>query len=219
MRAKDVMTTKVLTVTPGMALKDAALVLVENKVSGLVVVDDHGAVVGVVSEADILARERGAERPSGGFLQRFFDAGGIDPRLDARLVREAMSAPAITIGPNTALAEAAGIMLDDGVNRLPVVEDGKLIGIVTRADLVRAFTRSDEEILREIRDDVIFRTLWIAPESVTVTVEHGEVSLSGEVETRTDAELLPAFVERVPGVVSVRSTLSYRQRETARSNQ
>ena len=215
MKARDVMTKEVLTVTPGLDLKAAALVLVQNKVSGVVVVDEHGAVEGVLSEADILARERGAEPRSGSFLRRLFDAGGLDPRLDARLVHEAMTSPAITIGPNTALAEAAGIMLDAGVNRLPVVDDSKLVGIVTRADLVRAFTRSDEEILHEIRDDVIFRTLWIAPESVNVTVEHGEVTLSGEVETRTDAELLPAFVERVPGVVSVRSTLSYRQRETA----
>jgi CBS domain-containing protein len=87
--------------------------------------------------------------------------------------------------------------------------DGKLIGIVTRADLVRAFVRSDVEIAREIRDDVLRRTLWMADEAIEVVVERGEVRLSGEVETKSDAGLIPRFVQRVPGVVSVLSKLRW----------
>ena len=86
-----------------------------------------------------------------------------------------------------------------------------LIGIVTRADLVRAFVRSDEEIAREIRDDVIRRTLWLEPDPIEVAVHDGEVRLSGEVETKGDAELIPSFVQRVPGVVSVLSKLRWRE--------
>jgi CBS-domain-containing membrane protein len=101
-------------------------------------------------------------------------------------------------------------MINEAVNRLPVVdEDRRLIGIVTRADLVRAFVRSDEEIAKEIREDVLRRALWIEPDSVRVVVEDGEVRLSGEVETKADAELIPSFVQRVPGVVSVLSKLRW----------
>ena len=116
----------------------------------------------------------------------------------------------VTIGAKRSLAEAANAMIDEDVNRLPVVDDERcLIGIVTRADLVRAFVRSDEEIVREIREDVLRRALWIEPDSVTVVVEDGEVRLSGEVETKADAELIPSFVQRVPGVVSVLSKLRW----------
>jgi CBS domain-containing protein len=101
-------------------------------------------------------------------------------------------------------------MLEQGVKRLPVVDGaGTLVGIVTRSDLVRAFVRSDEEIAREIREDVIRRALWIDPEEIEVTVERGEVRLAGELESRTEAALIPGFVERVPGVVSVLSKLRW----------
>ena len=88
--------------------------------------------------------------------------------------------------------------------------EGKLAGILTRADLVRAFVRSDEELAEEIREDIISRTLWIEPGSVDVEVHDGEVLLVGEVETQTDAELVATLVQRVPGVVSVLSRLCWR---------
>ena len=81
---------------------------------------------------------------------------------------------------------------------------------MTRADLVRAFARPDHEIEREIREEVILRILWIEAPSVVVRVERGEVRLSGRLERRADAELLEQFAARVPGVVSVRSTLRWR---------
>jgi predicted transcriptional regulator len=135
---------------------------------------------------------------------------GLNEKLAARTVGEAMTAPAVTIGAKRSLAEAATTMINEAVNRLPVVEEERrLIGIVTRADLVRAFVRSDEEIAKEIREDVLRRALWIEPDSVRVVVEDGEVRLSGEVETKADAELIPSFVQRVPGVVSVLSKLRW----------
>ena len=99
-------------------------------------------------------------------------------------------------------------MVSLGVNRLPVVEDGRLVGIVTRADLVRLFTRSDEEIARDIRQDVVKR-LWIAPERIEVEVEQGEVVLRGEADTEVEAELLLKRIPLVAGVVGVRSELSW----------
>lgn len=209
MKVKDVMTTGVVSVKPGTSLKRAAEMLVEARVSGLPVVDDEGAVVGVFSEGDVLVKEAGDRGTRGGLLSWLFEASFTDvaAKLAARTVGEAMSAPPLTIGPERPLHEAATRMIESSVNRLPVVADGKLVGIVTRADLVRAFARSDADIEREIVEEIIRRTLWIAPDAVQVSVEGGEVTLRGRVETQTDAELLPVFVERVAGVVSVRSEL------------
>ena len=211
MRVEDVMTTEVWTVRSEASLKEAAEILTQRRISGLPVVDGENHVVGVLSEGDILFKETG--RPG---KESFFDrwlalpSASLNEKLAARTVGEAMTAPAVTIGSTRSLAEAANSMIDEGVNRLPVVdEERRLIGIVTRADLVRAIVRSDEEIAAEIREDVLRRALWIEPETVAVVVEDGEVRLSGEVETKADAELIPSFVQRVPGVVSVLSKLRW----------
>ncbi len=217
MKVKDVMTKEVRTVTSETPLKEVAEILAELGISGLPVVED-GKVVGVVSEADILFKEQGQRPARRGLLGALLDDGAdLEAKLRARTAGEAMSAPAITIAPTRPSAEAAARMIEEHVNRLPVVDDeGKLVGIVTRADLVRAFVRSDEEIAREIREDVVMHTLWIAPESVAVSVQDGEVTLNGQVETKADAELLPAFVQRVPGVVSVVSKLTWQVEDGGR---
>jgi CBS domain-containing protein len=206
------MTKDVLTVAPSTQLKDAAQLLAEHRISGLPVVDDDGRVLGVLSEGDILFKEAGAtDKP--GFFERLLSgpSGGFELKLAARTVGEAMSAPALTIGPTRPVTVAATMMIDEGVNRLPVVdEENRLMGIVTRADLVRAFVRSDAEIEHEIREDVIRQKLWLEPDMFRVEVVGGEVQLSGEVETRTDAEILPTLVQRVPGVVAVLSKLRWR---------
>ncbi len=211
MRVEDVMTTEVWTVRSETSLKEAAEILAQRRISGLPVVDAEDHVVGVLSEGDILFKERGLQQKRG-LLDRWLDLPlpDITSKLEARTAGEAMSAPAVTIGRKRPLTEAANTMIEEGVNRLPVVDaEGKLLGIISRADLVRAFVRSDDEIAREIEEDVIRRTLWIAPESIEVSVSHGEVRLTGEVETKADAELIPAFVQRVPGVVSVLSKLRW----------
>jgi CBS domain-containing protein len=212
MRVKDLMTTDVLTVRPSTLLKDAAALLAERRISGLPVVDDEGRVLGVLSEGDILYKETGAkDKP--GLIDRLLSVPpvGVDLKLAAKTVGEAMTTPALTIRPRRPVTEAASVMIEEGVNRLPVIDDEeRLIGIITRADLVRAFVRSDAEIEHEIRDDVFHRTLWLEPDTLQIEVKEGEVRLSGEVETRTDAELIPTFVQRVPGVVSVLSKLRWR---------
>jgi len=213
MRVQDLMTKDVLTVRSGTELKDAATLLAAHRISGLPVVDGEGHVLGVVSEGDILYKESGVQdRP--GLLDRLLSVPptGIDLKLAARTVGEAMTAPALTIGPRRPVTEAATRMIEEGVNRLPVIDDEeRLIGIITRADLVQAFVRSDTEIEQEIVDDVFRRTLWLEPDTIHVEVVRGEVRLTGEVETRTDAELIPTFVQRVPGVVGVLSKLSWRE--------
>ena len=134
-------------------------------------------------------------------------------KLDAHTAAEAMTSPAKTIAPWRLVSAAAAQMLDEGVNRLPVVDDeGRLVGIVTRADLVRAFVRPDAEIEHEIREDVLTRALLLETAgTVTVAVEGGQVTLGGSVDKRTDAELIPALVAKVPGVVEVDSSIGWRE--------
>jgi CBS domain-containing protein len=100
-------------------------------------------------------------------------------------------------------------MLDENVSRLPVVENGRLVGIVTRHDLVRAFARSDEEIWQEIESDPIIRSYWRRPTADDVNVLKGAVTLSGRVGSKQEAKLIEAFVDRVPGVVAVTSRLRW----------
>jgi CBS-domain-containing membrane protein len=121
-----------------------------------------------------------------------------------------MTSPAVTIGPERPASAAARLMLERGINRLPVVKDGVLVGIVTRADLVRAFTRPDEELTKEIRTDVVERAMWLSRDQIDVTVMDGEVALAGDVETRVDAEVLELLAARVPGVVAVSSRVRWR---------
>ena len=206
MQIKDVMTAPALTVGTETSIKEVASILVERNISGLPVVDAQGAVVGVVSEADILLKE-GGERRSAGFLHVLYRH---DPeKSDARTAAEAMTSPARTIEPSRPIAEAARMMTDGGINRLPVVEDGRLVGIVTRADLVRAFVRSDAEIEREIRESVELRSHGIDTNALTVIVSSGEVELGGRVATQDDAALVERIAHAVPGVVSVETSLSW----------
>jgi CBS domain-containing protein len=209
MKVEDVMSRDVVTVDVSTPLRDVAALLAEKRISGLPVISEDG-VVGVVSEADILAKERGETHQRGGLFGFLLDDRDAELKLEARTAGEAMSAPAITIGPERPVSEAAGTMIDEGVNRLPVVgEEGRLLGIVTRADLVKAFVRSDAELAEEIREDVLLRALWIPPESIAVSVEDGVATLRGHVENRATAEMLPGFVQRVPGVVSVLAEVTW----------
>lgn len=212
MKVSDVMTANVVTVGAQTPLRDVAALLSERKISGLPVVE-AGQVVGVVSEGDIIAKERGRAPEHHGLLGALLDdRATAELKLEARTAGTAMTSPALTITPDRSVADAAGLMVDKGVNRLPVVDaEGQLLGIVTRADLVRVFVRSDAELEDEIREDVLLNTLWITPGNVNVTVEEGVVTLSGEVENRETAEMLPNFVRRVPGVVAVHTSVSWEE--------
>jgi len=207
------MTTDVSTIGPDALVKDAAIEFVQRRISGMPVVSSDGQVLGVISETDILPKESGEQRGGGGFMQWLVDPSDpwINRRFDAVIVEDAMSSPARTILPERPLAEAAKIMLDEDINRLPVVDpDGLLVGLVSRGDLIRAFARPDEEIRREIQDDVLHGAMWLDPKALDVTVTSGIVTLKGEVSSEADAELLPTFARKVPGVVDVHSTLTYR---------
>jgi CBS domain-containing protein len=216
MKTRDLMTTEVVTVAPETSLKDVAALLVERRISGVPVVDEDRHVLGVISEADILVREGGDGRREGLLGWLFEPDDGMERKLTATTAGDAMSSPPVTVGPEVPIHAAATRMVGAGINRLPVVHEDRLVGIVSRADLVRAFARDDAEIAEEIQSEVLQRTLWIEPGRVRVSVQGGAVEISGEVDTETDAELLPLFVQRVPGVVSVQANLSAREKVRVR---
>jgi CBS domain-containing protein len=206
MRVDEIMTRDVVSVSPEMSLKDLARGLAARGISGVPVCDSGGVVLGVVTEADVLRKEEGVDPELGPTMT------WLATRLDGELAKvaahtagEAMTSPALTVKPSQSTADAARMMVDQRINRIPVVEDGKLVGIVSRADLVRAFARSDLEIEREIREDVLLRVMLLNPADFGVYVHDGSVTLRGQVASRDDAKMLVRCVRRVPGVVDVRS--------------
>ena len=220
MRVRELMTENVLTIGPAAPIKDVAKILVEHRISGLPICDIEGHVLGVVSEGDILYKEHDPrEAHVGGPLGWIVDgtpnyAGWV--KAGALTAEKAMTAPAITIAPYASVSDAARIMCERRVNRLPVVKDDRLVGIITRADLVRAFTRGDDEIEREIREDVFQRTMWIDGGRIEVSVKRGHAALKGSLRSRSDAELLVRLVGRVPGVVAIESAVTWDVDDTTR---
>lgn len=208
MRVRDVMTTDVATVAPDTDLRDVAALLVQKRISGVPVVEGE-RVVGVVSERDILFKERPSTGLQRGVLAWLMDEGDLMLKIDATTARLAMTSPPMTIGPERSVSDAAVLMLEERVSRLPVVEGTRLVGIVTRHDLVRAFARSDEEIWQEIESDPLIRSYWRRPGNYDIAVEGGRVVLSGKVDSKEHARAIEAFVDRVPGVVGFTSRLHW----------
>jgi CBS domain-containing protein len=214
MKIEHLMTRDVVSVSPETPLKDVAVLLTEKHISGLPVCTADGAVVGVISEADIIRAEQGIGPDVGGRLRWFFRRLDDDlDKLGARTAGEAMTSPALTVRPIEQVSTAARLMLQHRINRLPVVAHGRLVGIVTRADLVRAFHRSDDELAEEIRDEVLRGALWIAPDTLALSVEEGVVTVSGPVGTELELESVLRSIRRVPGVVDVHSGLHARAGE------
>jgi CBS domain-containing protein len=202
MRIRDLMTTDVITIGAETSLKEAARRMLEAGVSGLPVTDDQGRLVGIVTEADFLATEsERANKARTARLLRLF-TGEAEPFARERNVADVMTTDLITIGPDADHSEAARVMEKTGVKRLPVVDGSRVRGLISRADILRAFVRADHDILEEISEKVIRQTLWIDPGRVDVRSEDGNVKLSGRLEKRTETQLLVELTKRVDGVAS-----------------
>jgi CBS domain-containing protein len=216
MNVDELMTQEVATVRADTPLKEVARLLVTRGVSGVPVLDGQERVLGVVSETDILARERGAGRERFDLLAWLAEWNDktAEAKLGAVTAGQAMSAPAVTIRAGEPVTKAAAYLVDRGVNRLPVVDaEHRLVGIVSRADLVRAFARDDAELEREIREDLLEKALSIPRGAVEVQVRDGEVTLSGRVETKELGELILSLTTRVLGVVDVESHLRWERED------
>lgn len=216
MRVEDIMTPSPEVVGPEASVREVADLLATHGISGVPVVES-GDVLGVVSKSDIVAQEQQAESElvqAGGLLERFRTLGKTQPRrrgkIEARTAREAMSSPPLTVEPQVSAVGAAWLMTEHDVHRLPVVWNGRLLGIVTRTDLVRAFARSDAQIEQEIVEEVL-PGLGLSSNDITIVVENGTVSLSGEVDYELDARCLPHAVRSVIGVIGVDSQVRARE--------
>jgi CBS domain-containing protein len=213
-RVEDVMTAPVFTVTDTTPITDIVRLLLDRKVSGMPVVDNRGRVTGVVSEADLLLKEEYFDEPpatlEGGHrrAERAKAAGSI--------ARDVMTSPVVTIPIGTEVFEAARLMHKENVKRLPVVNgEGRLVGIVSRSDLLKVFLANDEDIRLAVEYGLL-GSLWPDTKGVTVSVDEGRVTLSGQMALRTEAELLAKLTSQLDGVVAVIDRLTYRIDNSAR---
>jgi len=203
---KDVMTTEVVAVRSETTFKEMAAALRRYRVSALPVVDDAGRVLGVVSEADLLAKEALA------------DPGPVAELVHRKDLRKAegltaddlMTREAVTASPDDPIEQAARMMHFMRVKRLPVVDSGgQLVGFVSRADVLAVFDRADEEIRKDIVDAMLLHEFLIDPRQFTVIVEDGVVTLEGIPETAALGRALVRKARHIRGVVAVRDRLSH----------
>ena len=215
---RDVMSTPVIHVPPDAPVKAVAELLLAERVSGVPVVDGHGHVVGVVSEEDLLVKQidlpAGAHVPwlSGGHFSHDFRR-----RREALTAEGLMSTPVTCVHPDTTLRQAAKTMYLRHLKRLPVLDGGSLIGIVSRADLLRVYLLPDEHLRRDA-EHLLHGALAMGAAAVTVTVHEGVVMLEGEVATQSQADLLVRLLGRLDGVVGVDPRLHWRIDDRAASS-
>ena len=204
---QEIMTTRVIWVKKDATFREMAVALREHRVSAFPVVDDDHKVIGVVSEADMLAKEALDDEP--GVLV------GILHRKDQAKARgvtagDLMTAAVVAVRPEDTVEHAARLMYDRRVKRLPVTDaDGHLVGIISRADVLSVFDRTDEAIRKEITDEVLLGEFLTDPLIFSVTVKDGIVTLAGRPETSETGHEIVRRVRHLQGVVAVRDRLDY----------
>ena len=196
----DVMTQRVVTVTPETSFKEAVRLLRRRRVSGMPVVDPAGALVGIVSETDLLNKAE-KRAPDSYVLESPHQQ--LDRARAAGLnVADVMTREVVTIRADHPVALAARELHGHGFKRFPVVDEkGKLVGIVTRSDLLKVFLRTDRDIERDVRETVRNR-------GITASVSRGVVTLEGSVEAKGRTEALVRTVAAIDGVVGVNSMIT-----------
>jgi CBS domain-containing protein len=204
---EKVMTKTVAVVGPKASFKAIVEVMEDNRVSAVPVIDDNGALVGIVTEEDLLLKEG-----------RFQD----DVRLleTARRRRERhkaeglvatdlMTYPVVTVAPQATLAVAARRMHERHVKRLPVVDaTGTVVGIVSRTDLLRVFVRPDAVLEKEVREGVLARHFADQAEAMSVTVREGVLHLKGTIERSSQMDVLLGLLNGIDGLVCIRNGLT-----------
>jgi CBS domain-containing protein len=206
---KDLMTTPVVTVGPETPFKEIVARLAEHRVSAVPVVDDSRLVLGVVSEADLLLKEEFPE-PQQDLPLWWTRRARLDrAKAAASVARDLMTVAVVAVSPDATVAEAARRMHTAKVKRLPVVDrSGRLVGIISRSDLLKVFDRSDQDIRHEIIEDVIVGQFMMAPSRFFLHVTDGVVVLQGRVERRSLLPYLVRAVQGVEGVVRVENRLT-----------
>ncbi|MGV9809850.1 CBS domain-containing protein [Micromonospora chersina] len=209
-QVQDVMTTDVATVREGTAYREIVDVLTGRHVTAAPVVDGAGQVLGVVSEADLMYKVELQGQPQPRRILPDRHRREARAKAGATLAADLMTAPPVTVAPDASLVEAARTMDVRGVKRLPVIDDlGRLVGIVTRGDLLKVHLRPDADIRRDVRDEVLRRTLGVPDGVVDVTVHGGVVTLTGQLDRWSTVRLALRLARQVSGVVEVVDALGY----------
>lgn len=206
-RVRDVMTVPAVSVTEHTTYKQVARLLSEHRLSALPVLSRSGRVIGVVSEADLLHKQERhhSARPGGMSWPPHRKAAA---KAEARNAGQLMTSPAVTIHPDAAVGSAARLLNSHHLRRLPVVDpDGRLLGIVSRRDLLCVFLRPDEEIAAEVRA-ALTDVLLADPAAVRVRVGQGLVGLSGQVADAGQITMAADLINAIDGVVAVRNELT-----------
>ncbi|GGL16520.1 CBS domain-containing protein [Streptomyces flaveus] len=210
----ELMTTDVVDVRQDATFTEIAKLLAEHGITAVPVVDDTDRPLGVVSEADLLRKEASRLDPAG-LLPSLHPESAERTKADATTAEGLMTSPAVVARPEWTVVEAAQAMERSQVKRLPVVdESGRLIGVVSRADLLRVFLRGDRAVREEITGDVLMRTLGIPPTAVTVHVVEGRVTLRGIVERKSVIPVALRLCRSVDGVVDVSEHLDFKVDDT-----
>jgi CBS domain-containing protein len=221
MKAADVMTTEVITVTPESSIGDAARLMLQYRISGLPVVDQKGELVGIVTEGDFLRRgETGTQRRRPRWLEFILGPGRLSSeyvQAYGRKIGDVMTSDPVRITEDVSLEDVVDALERRRVKRLPVMRDGKLVGIVSRANLVQALATvlpsaegprpEDSEIRRQIREE-IDRHPW-GGTLVNVTVRDGVAELWGTVLDERERQALRVAVENVPGVAGIKDHIAF----------
>jgi CBS domain-containing protein len=207
---RDVMTTEVVTVEPWTPFREIVTRLAGQRISAAPVLDAEGNVLGVVTEADLLLKQEHPDLelnvPLAWSRRRRLER----EKAAAVVAGKLMTTPPVTVAPTATITEAARQMHTAGVKRLPVVDEaGRLVGIVSRADLLKVFIRSDEAIWREIMDDVIVGDFMMDPSRFFIDVVDGVVVLQGRIERSRLIPFLVRAVHGVEGVVRVEDRLTF----------
>ncbi len=210
---KDLMSRDVVTVDARAPFRELVALLDRHRVSALPVVDERGRPVGVVSSSDLVLKQdldgRGAWLAGGRRRRELAKAA-------ATTAGALMTTPTVTVGVHQTVAEAANLLHCFSINHLPVVDgEGRLVGIVSRGDLLRVFLRTDDDIRREVVEEVLGQPHVPEAAEIQVGVAGGVVRLDGSVERHSDLEQVVDLVRAVDGVVGVESRLTCRVRDGA----
>lgn len=218
LKVRDVMTAEVATAREATPFKELVRIMAERRISALPVLDTTDRLVGMVSEADLLPKEEHRDDRPGRWALLF----GADHVSRAKAAGDnagqVMTRDLIVTRADATLVEAAKDMERWQVKRLPVVDAaGGLVGVVSRVDLLKVFLRDDGEIRQEVISEVLVRVLWADPEQVDVEVRDGIVTLSGELEQRSQIGVAVRLTRRVEGVIDVVDRLGYTVDDTSRA--
>jgi CBS domain-containing protein len=205
------MTSRVHVATPLTPFKLLVRLIEENRISAVPIVDQQGIPIGIVSETDLLLKQRRPELESSRDLLHVQKRRHERAKAAGTVASEVMTSPAITVGSDTSLSRAARLMQERNVRRLVVVDErGRIAGIVSRSDLLQVFLRTDEELREEIAGKLIPAVLPSSNDAIGVEVRWNIATLSGEVDRKSDADMLTRLARELDGVVGVVDQLTYR---------